>query len=191
MGGLSSRSIFISIEMEEFMSDVANPYQSPETAAVPVTPFVAQGTLTENMLIYLKGASPWLSFIGILGFISAGLTAVWGIVSFVFVPLMRQFWGEISGFEMAGAFGVFFGVAIAVFCIGAGVLMFFPSLFIYRFGERIRSYLRTGLDQELEQAFRNNKSFWKFVGIICIIFLAFIPVMIIAGIIAVVVSAFT
>ena len=173
------------------MSDAVNPYQSPVTAAVPLKPIVAQGTLTENMLIDLKGASPWLRFIGILGFISAGLTAVSGLISFAFVPLMNQLWDEIQGFETLGAaFGIIFTGGMAVLCLGAAVLIFFPSLFIYRFGQKIRSYLRTGTDQELEQAFRNNKSFWKFSGILCIIYLAFIPVMIIAGIIAALVSAF-
>ena len=76
-----------------------------------------------------------------------------------------------------------------VFCLGGAVLIFIPSLFIYRFGERIRSFLRTGIEQELELAFKNNKSLWKFLGIYCIIALASIPVMIIGGIIIAVVVA--
>jgi len=106
---------------------------------------------------------------------------------------MQELWGEIPGFKavFSDVWGAVFSGGLAVLCIGAGVLMFFPSLFIYRFGEKIRSYLRVGAEQELEQAFRNNKSFWKFTGIICIIYLAFIPVLIIVGIIVVVVSVFT
>jgi len=178
--------------MEELMSDAVNPYQSPETVAVPVNPFVAHGALTETMLIYLKGASPWLRFIGIFGFICAGFVALLGLISFAFVPLMNQVWGEIPGFKTTfhGVWGAVFGGSMAVLFIGTGVLMFFPALFVYRFGERIRGYLRTGADRELEQAFKNNKSFWKFLGIICIIELASFPLMIIGGIIAAVFSAF-
>ena len=172
------------------MSQEANPYQSPEAVAVPVNSPIVQGYLTANMLIYLKGASPWLRFIGILGFVSAGLAAISGLVSFIFVPLAKNIWSEIPGFEMVGILGLVFGGGIAVLCIGAGVLMFFPSLFIYRFGEKIRSYLRTGTEHELEQAFRNNKSFWKFTGIICIVYLAFIPMLIIGSIIAALVTIF-
>ena len=173
------------------MSDAVNPYQSPETAAVSEKPLIAQGTLTENMLIYLKEASPWLRFIGILGFVSAGFSVVSGLASFAFVPFMGGLWREIPGFEtVRGVFGLVFGGSMAVLLIGSGALMFFPSLFIYRFGDKIRNYLRSGTDQDLELAFRNNKSFWKFTGIICIISAAFTPLLIIGSIIAAFASAF-
>ena len=176
------------------MSDAENPYRSPETAATSEKRLIAQGALTETMLIYLKGASPWLRFIGILGFISAGMTALWGLSAFAFVPLMGQVWDEIGqeieGFEaFSGVFTSVFGGTMAVFCIGGAVIIFFPSLFVYRFGEKIRSYLRTGMEQDLEQAFKNNKSLWKFYGIICIISLATFPLMIIGTVIAAVAVA--
>ena len=172
------------------MSDAVNPYQGPETTPVPDAPLVSQGNLTETMLIYLKGASPWLRFVGILGFISAGLTALSGLAIFAIIPMMGQRWNAIPGFEvLGGTFGAIFSVTMAVFSLGGGVLMFFPSLFIYRFGDRIRSYLRTGTDQELELALRNNKALWKFCGILCIISLAFIPVAMIVSVVAVIVSA--
>ena len=175
------------------MSDAVNPYQSPETAAVPEKPIVNQGTLTEPMLIYLKQASSWLKFIGVLGFIGAGLTALSGIVFFAALPMAKELWGQIPGFDtsFSGVLGAVFGGGMAVLCVGGGVLIFFPALFTYRFGERIRSYLRTGTDQELEQAFKNNKSLWKFLGIICIILLAFFPLAIIGSIVAVVLSVFS
>ena len=172
------------------MSDVVNPYQSPEAPAIPVTPLTAQGALTETMLSYLKGASPWIRFIGVLGFISSGLAALWGICMLVLVPFMNLDWEEIPGLEQFGfIFNAAFGGVMMVFSLGGAVLIFIPSLFIYRFGEKIRSFLRTGMEQELELAFKNNKSLWKFIGIYCIIVLASIPVMIIGGIIIAVVVA--
>jgi len=172
------------------MSDAENPYRSPEATVVWEKPLAAQGALTETMLIYLKGASPWLRFIGILGFISAGITALSGLGSFALVPLLGQAWDEIPGTEaFRGVFSSIFGGTMAVFCIGGAAIVFFPSLFIYRFGEKIRSYLRTGKEQDLEQAFRNNKSLWKFAGIVCIVSLAFIPLMIVGGIIVAVAMA--
>jgi len=175
------------------MSDMANPYQSPETAAVPVKPLAAQGSFTETMLFYLKEASPWLRFVGILGFIGAALTALCGLFMLAFIPLMSRVWDEIPGVEasFSRVLGKAAGGSMVVLFVGIGVLMFFPSLFIYRFGEKIRSYLRTGIDQDIEQAFKNNKSLWKFLGIISIIELAFIPLTIVGSIIAAISMALT
>ena len=163
------------------MSDTVNPYQSPENVAVPVIPLAVQGKLTETMLSYLKEASPWLRFVGIIGFVSAGFTFLSGIFLFILFSVLGQFWRGIPGFNTSAGdyIGEFFGGSMAVIFIAAGVLVFFPALFLYRFGEKIRGYLRTGADQDLELAFKNNRSFWKFTGILCIIQLAFIPVIII------------
>jgi len=166
------------------MSDLVNPYESPESAAVPVKPLVSQGSLTETMLIYLKGASPWLRLVGILGFVGSGLIILWGIALLAIVPSVGEDWFQVLEIEQFSSFlGATFGGSMAIFTIGGAVLLFIPSLFAYRFGEKIRSFLRTGTDQDLELAFKNNKSFWKFVGILSIIELAFIPLLIIAGII--------
>ena len=173
------------------MSDAVNPYQGPETAAVPIRPLAAQGLLTETMLIYLKGASPWLRFMGIMGFIGSGLAVLWGIVFVAIIPLVENIWTEAPGFEQ---FGRYWDTALegglVVLFVGFGALMFFPSLFVYRFGEKVRSYLRTGTERDLELAFKNNKSFWKFIGILCIVELAFVPLTIIGTIIAVIAMAF-
>lgn len=173
------------------MSDAINPYQSPEAQAVPEKPLTAQGAITETMLIYLKDASPWLRFIGILGFIFSGLTALWGIGSIALIPMFGQIWSELpeSYQPFSAIFNSALGGTMVMFGIGGGALGFFPSLFVFRFGEKIRSYLRSGTDQDLELALKNNKSFWKFAGIISIIYLAFIPLMIIGAIIVGVVAA--
>ena len=166
------------------MSDSVNPFESPGTVSVPVKP-LAQGDLSETMVFYLKGASPWLRFVGILGFIGAALMVLWGIVFVAILPMLGQgTLTEIPGFEEFNVqWNGAFGGSMAILFLGIGALMFFPSLFIYRFGEKIRSYLRTGAEQDLELAFKNNKSLWKFLGILSIIELAFVPVLIIGGII--------
>jgi len=174
------------------MSDAINPYQSPEAAVVPEKPLVIQGTLTETMLAYLKGATPWLRLVGILGFISSGFVALMGFSILPFISVAIRAWAEVSDFEsFNGASGAVFNVVMVVLFVGAGVLLFFPSLYIFRFGEKIRNYLKTGTDRDLELAFLNNKSFWKFVGIFSIIQLAFIPLLIIGGVITALVAVFS
>jgi hypothetical protein len=173
------------------MSDTNNPYQSPETVINPVKPLVAQGTLTETMLMYLKQASPWLRFIGILGFVQCGFMALGALSFFALMPF-GALWSEldqIPGFEVAvSGFTNIFGGLLGVYFLGAAVFLFFPSYFIYNFGSKIRTYLRTGTEQDLEGALKNNKSLWKFYGILTIVSLALVPVILIITIIAAVVS---
>ena len=169
------------------MSEIINPYQSPETEAIPEKS-IAQGYITENMRTHLKKASPWLRFVGIVGFIFSGLTVLTGFVLF---PLTTRSFSNVPGFEQAGgSFSLLFNLGIAVYGLGAASLFFFLSLFVYRFGDKIRSYLVTGMEQDLEMAFKNNGKLWKMLGILCIISLAFFPLMIISSIIVVVSTIF-
>ena len=175
------------------MSDIENPYKSPAAPLSEVQPQIYQGNLTENMLIYLKNAAPWIRFIGILGFIFSGLIAVWGLVSFTLVPLFGQVMESITGGNSTGIFSGFFSIvyggASGILILGSAAVVFVPSLFLYRSGDKLRAYMRTGTEGDLEEAFKNNKSFWKFCGIVSIVYLAFIPVVIIISVIAAVIWA--
>jgi len=163
------------------MSDIDNPYQSPESPIIPEIPQNTGVMLSEKMLCYLNGASPWLQFIGILGYIGSGLMVVGGILGTI-------------GFSVASSFlslgmGDFPFWIIMLIYIPLGVLFFFPAHFTYNFGRKIRNYRFSNSTEDLELAFKNNKSLWKFYGIICIIYLALIPFFIIVTIIGGVAAA--
>jgi hypothetical protein len=164
------------------MSDNINPYQSPQN---PVNP-AADGSarLTETMILYLKGASPWLRFIGIVGFIVCGIVFLIGFVFLFALPALGSFWVGISEFEdISESFGTALGAVIgAVYFFAIAALSFFPALFTFNFGNKIRAYLQSGSAQDLETAFKSNKFLWTFNGVLTIIGLALIPLMVIIGI---------
>jgi len=175
------------------MSDNVNPFQVPESESVQVSSLEGtQGKLTEKMLIHLKSASPWLRFIGVLGFIATGMMAVWGLASFALIPIFSQITDELDDivFSAVPFMGFIISGTLGLFILGFAALSFFPSLFTYRFGDKIRKYLQSGKENDLEEAFRNNKSLWKFLGIICIIYLASIPLILVLSIIAGVIFLF-
>jgi hypothetical protein len=101
------------------MSDSVNPYQSPEAAIKPENSLGAPGGLTENMVLYLRQASPWLRFIGIVSFIGCGFMVLVGVLS-LFLPIFN-IW-NIEG-ALAG-----------LIYLGFAVFAFFPDRFIYGFG---------------------------------------------------------
>jgi hypothetical protein len=183
---LPFQNIFNSIDDKD-MNDTVNPYQSPEKEAVPEKSLV-QGFLTETMLIHLKGASPWLRFIGIVGFIGTGIIVLSGIL---ILPIARQAYSQMPGLEPFGlaATGAAFSIGMAIYCLGTGALFFFLSFYVFRFGEKIRSYLGTGMNLDLEMAFKYNRNLWKMLGILCIIGLTILPLMIIFSIIIVAYTA--
>jgi hypothetical protein len=162
------------------MSDFENPYQSPQAASVPETPLSQGPALTDAMLRYLKEASPWLRFIGVLGFIGCGFTLLGGII-FSFIGSAAASW--LSSFSMDAVRNIP-SLLIGIIYIGYGALLFFPAFFTYRFGVQIRNYFSGNSEEALELAFKNNKALWKFKGILSIIGLSSIPVFIIIGIIA-------
>ena len=151
---------------ERDISDDQNPYKSPEAAASGGVE--QEGKLTVAMVRYLKEASPWIRFIGVLGYIGTALIAIGGIAM---LAGGGQIMGAIPGFGGMGAL-------IGIVYLGTAVVVFFLSRFCHRFGSKIKRYAVGHQLEDLEEAFRNNKSLWKFYGILVIIYLALIPVLI-------------
>ncbi|MDR2403693.1 MAG: hypothetical protein LBD78_06645 [Spirochaetaceae bacterium] len=156
------------------MSDTIYPVQDqektsrPVQAAEPAGGIVAKApvVLTNTMIQSLKGASPWLRFLGILTFIGCGVLAFAGL----FVMIISFLTEEIV--EGIGGFG---GVLIGLAYIAMGVLLIFPARFTYGFGARIRDFLLSNSGEDLALALKNNRSLWKFYGILSIVYLAIIP----------------
>lgn len=163
-----------------------NPYQSPEAEAVPDAG-ASGGMITSVMFEALKGASPWLRFMGIIGFIGAGVMVLVGII---FLATGGFAAGALANVEDAsavgtGAFGSvltgMLGGAVGFIYIALGMLYFFPARWTYLFGAKIRNYTVSGSAAELEAALNSNKSLWKFNGVITIVGIASIPLFVIAA----------
>ncbi|GHT91596.1 hypothetical protein FACS1894140_2440 [Spirochaetia bacterium] len=163
------------------MSDTVNPWQSPGAVTEAERDAASSQALTNTMVRYLKEAAPWLRFIGILSFIGCGFMFAGGIIFVILASV-------VSG--LAGEFEAIGGALVGLIYIPMGVLMFFPARFIYNFGAKIRNYARSNAEQDLEEALKNNKSLWKFYGIMSIISLALIPVGTIVAIVIAVTSSF-
>jgi hypothetical protein len=131
------------------------------------------------MVRYLREASPWLRFLGILGLIGGGLMALGGVVFAVLIVVIP---------DLAGEFGVIGGGFLGVLYVVLGLLSLFPAKFIYTFGSKIRTYTQSNSERDLEDAFKSNRSLWKFCGILAIVYLAIIPLTLIGVAVAAVLS---
>jgi hypothetical protein len=135
--------------------------------------------LNDTALFYLKSVSPWLRFLGIINYIVCGLMAAGGLIVLIAEPLL-------ANLGMGGEMGFLIGISYLL----SSLAMFFPAHFMYSFGSRIRDYFLSGAEEEIAFAFKYNKSYWKYCGVITIIILALTPIGISVAIYAISASYF-
>ncbi len=146
----------------------------PRTSDDPVLP--------ETLSRPLKEAAPWIRFLAILMFVGVGFMI---LGSFFFFALALP---AVS--ELAGDAGLtpLYGAGMGVLYIMLAVVMFFPALYCYRYGDALKNWGNNGSVSELATAFRNNKAFWKFYGIVTLIYLGLLALGLVAGLVAVLVT---
>ena len=165
------------------MSDsTGNPYESPQAEA-GAADSMTNRVLTENMFFYLKGASPWLRFFGIVCFITLGISVLFILIFAFGIRNMIPDTPEFASFRLLGP-----GMAF-LYILFLGIY-FFPILYLFRFGKYLKSYIYTNDNRDLEEAFRNNKLLWTFLGILVIIGLSILALAFLIGIIVAVFSVF-
>jgi hypothetical protein len=126
---------------------------------------------------YLKETGKWAAFLGILGFISSGIVIIF---SFFIGAIMDKVFSAMAATSTSGTaiFGAMGGVLAGVYFF-IGVLLFFLSLFLFRFGSKMKQAL-LGQDQEaLNLSLKNLKNYYRVVGILTIIYLSIIALIII------------
>ncbi|MDB5232351.1 MAG: hypothetical protein JWN76_3156 [Chitinophagaceae bacterium] len=110
---------------------------------------------------YLYETAKWARFIAIIGFIMTGLLVMFGL-----------FAGSILSLAGSGTTGKVPAVLISVLYILFALLYFFPLLYLYRFGTRMKEALLNNNQEVLDDSFKNIKSCFRFVGILTIVILA-------------------
>jgi hypothetical protein len=131
---------------------------------------------------YLAETARWARFLAICGFVLLGIMLLFGI--FVLVGLSSNIstnlGQEYGGNNMFGAMGM---GAFAFAYIISALIIFFPMLYLLRFANRMRASLNGNDQQALNYSFQNLKAYFRFLGILVIIILAFYAIGIIFAII--------
>lgn len=122
---------------------------------------------------YLNEVARWAKFLAIVGFVFTGLATL-GLLISLFVrssyeSLYAPFW------QQSGA---------VLVMIGFLLLCFFPCLYLFKFSNKMKLALSTDDQYSMTTAFKNLKSYFKFVGIFTIVILAIYVIVIIGAVIA-------
>jgi len=138
-----------------------------------ITAMESQENLIETDLIidssingHLKETAVWGKFLSIVGFLYSGLIVAGAIFA-------GSMFSKLAGASGTGNSGVVAGGTVAVmYSLIAGVV-FFMSIYLFRFARKTLMALAANDQELLIESFRNLKIYFRFAGIITIIALIF------------------
>ena len=148
------------------MEEQVNPDATNELDQTPIQ-------LPAGAYTYLDETRRWAYFLGIVGFVLSGLIALMGLFSGTFMQMMSG--GQMP--SMRSGMGVVFGIVYFLL----GLLYFFPSLYLFNYGKKLKAGLENRDDNALLAAFSNEKSFFKFCGILMAVFIGIYALMALFG----------
>ncbi|MEN8186421.1 MAG: hypothetical protein ABFR05_04770 [Bacteroidota bacterium] len=116
-------------------------------------------TLSVKSINFLTETGNWMLFFAILGFLGVGFMVLIGLFA-------GSIFAGIGSDEMGLPFpGMLFGV---IYIVLAGLYVM-PIIYLYNFSVKIKKALTEKNDLVLEEAFKNLKSHYKYVGVFTIV----------------------
>jgi len=116
--------------------------------------------VSEEMLVSLKSTRPWVMFLSILGFVCFAFMALGSLLLIVVGNAMTH----------QSNMPAFFGPGLGMVELILALIYLFPCLYLLRYGIAIGNVPGSG-QEVMEQALKQQKSFWKFMGILMIVLL--------------------
>jgi len=118
--------------------------------------------LRAESIVYLNETRKWTIFLSVLGFIFIGFLVIASLfIGTIFSSLTNN--TTLSGAAGVAAGFIYFLIAI---------LYFFPIYYLYQFSRFAKSAIANNNSDDLNSAFKNLKSHYKFMGILTIIILS-------------------
>ncbi|MEO7310837.1 MAG: DUF5362 family protein [Chitinophagaceae bacterium] len=130
-------------------------------------------TFDSSIQLHLKETGMWARFLGITGLIMSVLITIGGIL---FSSNLGSS-GSVYGYNETAK------MAIGIGYIVVGVILFFMSLFLYRFGKNMKLALETIDQVKLDASLLSLKQYHRMAGIITIIYLVIIVLALLVGLI--------
>lgn len=130
------------------------------------------GQASPSSIQVLAATRPWVVFCSIMGFIGAVFMVVYGVMMTFFGVMIGQPQMPSPSQVPAGAkppdMTAFMSV-MGVFYLLMAIFYVIPSVKLWKFGSAIKRLTLSGSNTDLEQAVDQQRSFWKFVGILIIV----------------------
>lgn len=121
-------------------------------------------TISDTAIIYLTETGKWTKLLSIIGFVFIGLIVIIGLFAGSMMSLISN--GQMD--NMPNGMGFLLGGMYLLI----GLLYFFPTWYLMKFSQKLKLAIATKNNDELNTAFSNQKSFYKFWGILMIIMIS-------------------
>lgn len=115
---------------------------------------------------HLKETAAWGKFLGIIGFIYSGLIAIVAVFA-------GSILGKLTGNYSSSSEGLLAGGSIAIIYLAMAGIVFFMSMYLFRFAKKAKAALQSNDQDNLAESFKNLKIYFRFSGIITVIALIF------------------
>jgi hypothetical protein len=132
--------------------------------------------LDEQIFSHFSESARWAKFIAIVGFIFCAFM----VIAAIFMgAIFTSLGSTMPGFPAAASGGLI----SAVYLIFA-LILFFPNLFLFRFGAQLQQSIRLNEQPRLQNSMRNLKAYLRFIGILYIVIISLYILAFLFGIIA-------
>jgi hypothetical protein len=126
-------------------------------------------TISQIAISQMKATAPWMKFLSILGFVVCAL-----LIIFAFAMLFG-----IGSFTQRTSTGV--GIALfVIYCIMA-IIVYFPNLYLFNTANSIREFCISNESTSLEKALIMQRKYWGYMGVLAIIYIAFLIIALLFG----------
>jgi ABC-type glycerol-3-phosphate transport system permease component len=137
-----------------------NPMNATPDPAASSDGFSAQGIpLTSVAQQYLNQTRPWARFISIMIFIGAAFMVLAGLAMVMAGLIARETFQSLPGG----------GPILGLFYFALAVLYIAPGVFLSRYASAIKLLKSNRSAEVLEDALKQQKSFWRYMGILTVI----------------------
>ncbi len=109
---------------------------------------------------YLSETAKWAKFLAIVGFVGVGLIAVIAFFIGTIFSTISALAPTPTSFPAQSM-----GIGMTIFYLAIAVLYFFPCLYLYKFATKTKLALANDDSDVLTEALENQKSMFKFMGI--------------------------
>lgn len=132
-------------------------------------------SIDEMAARYFSETGRWARFLSIIGFVFIALLALGGIFGATVL-------GSMGSMGMGGAFSAGAGVAMGLMYLLIAALYLYPTIALYRFGKLIRPALNMQDQRLFNEAIRNLRNVFKFMGVLTLIVVGLYALIFIVGI---------